>query len=339
MKILKNINLKAFHTFGVDISTKYFTEITHLNDLSKLHSLKSKYKNLLILGGGSNLLFTQNYDGLVIQNQLKGIEIVQENDQDILLKISSGENWHDLVLYTVENNWGGIENLSLIPGSVGAAPIQNIGAYGVEVKDVIENVTIYDIVSQQWKTLTNEDCQFGYRNSIFKLTENKERYFITSISIKLNKNPKSCNIEYGDIKNTLDSLNLEAITIKDISKAIIQIRNSKLPNPKEIGNAGSFFKNPEVNKDFAEKLIVEYPTMPHYSLKSGQVKIPAAWLIEQCGWKGLKVGNTGNHASQALVIVNYGNASGDEIKNHALNVQLSIKDRFDILLQPEINII
>lgn len=339
MEIFNNINLKALHTFGVHVVAKFYSEISDINELSQLKSLRAKYKRLLVLGGGSNILFTQDYDGLIVHNRLKGIHIIQEDERDVILKIASGENWHNLVLYTVENNWGGIENLSLIPGSVGAAPIQNIGAYGVEIKDVIQSVEVFDIHKQELKSINRNDCEFGYRNSIFKLPENKEKYFITSITIKLKKDPENFNLDYGDIKSTLKKMKIDAPNIKDVSDAVIKIRNSKLPNPKEIGNAGSFFQNPEVSRDIAEQLLYKYPTMPHYLLSNGQIKIPAAWLIEQCGWKGLRVGNTGNHVAQALVIVNYGQAKGNEIKDHALNVQQSIKEKFNILLQPEINII
>lgn len=339
MQITNNVNLQDLHTFGIEVYASAFTEIHEAEELFQLKSLREKYHKLLILGGGSNVLFTENFNGIVVLNKLKGIEIIHETQLDITLKVASGVNWHEFVLHAVANNWGGIENLSLIPGTVGAAPMQNIGAYGAEVKNVIEEVTAFEIDAQKWVSFSNEDCHFGYRESIFKMPENKDKYFITHVTFRLQKNPAEFSLNYGDIQKTLKEMNISHPDLKSISDAVIQIRSSKLPDPAILGNAGSFFKNPEISSEKAQDLLQEYPDMPHYLLENGNVKIPAAWLIEKSGWKGLKVGNTGNHAKQALVIVNYGNASGEEIRIHSENVQKSVKEKFKISLHPEVNFI
>lgn len=339
MNIKTQANLRPYNTFGIDTVAKAFAILKEKEDLFQLKSLKEQYGEILILGGGSNVLFTDNFNGIVIHNQLSGIEILSEDEQYIHLKVASGINWHSFVLHTIENNWGGIENLSLIPGTVGAAPMQNIGAYGVEVKSVITNVTAYDIDKETFITFDSLSCQFGYRESIFKHIENKGKYFIIDVTFQLQKNPTTFNTSYGDIQKVLEANNCNTINLKSISDAVIQIRKQKLPDPKELGNAGSFFKNPEISNKAAEELIQKYPQIPHYPLANEKTKIPAAWLIEQCGWKGLIVGNTGNHFQQALVIVNYGNATGQEIKQHAQNVQKSVFEKFNIVLQTEVNFI
>lgn len=339
MQISHNISLQPFHTFGIEVYTAAYTELRHIEDLHQLKSLKEKYGHLLILGGGSNVLFTKDFTGIVVHNKLEGIEITEENEDFIILKVASGVNWHEFVLHTVNNNWGGIENLSLIPGTVGAAPMQNIGAYGAEVKDVITEVLAFETDTLQWVTFSNEECRFGYRESIFKYPENKDKYFITHVTFRLKKSPETFLVSYGDIQKTLEEMQISQLSVKSISDAVIHIRNQKLPDPKQLGNAGSFFKNPEVSKELAEDLLQQYPHMPHYLLENEHVKIPAGWLIEQCGWKGLKVGATGNHSKQALVIVNYGQATGEEIRQHAENVQKSVKEKFNILLHPEVNFI
>ncbi len=339
MQITQHVNLQPFHTFGIEVYAAAFTELLQVEDVFQLKSLKEQYHHLLILGGGSNVLFTQDYLGIVVLNKLKGIEIVEETESDITLKVASGVNWHEFVLYTVNNDWGGIENLSLIPGTVGAAPMQNIGAYGAEAKNVITEVQAFEIDTQEWKYFSNNECQFGYRESIFKYPENKDRYFITHVTFRLVKHPVEFSLNYGDIQKTLREMNISQPGLKSISDAVIHIRSQKLPDPKELGNAGSFFKNPEIPSEIANDLLIKYPAIPHYPLENGNIKIPAAWLIEQCGWKGLKAGNTGNHAHQALVIVNYGNASGNEIREHAEKVQNSVKEKFNISLHPEVNFI
>lgn len=339
MDILHHYNLQTHHSFGTNVYASAYSTLSDEKDIYALKSLKKEFGSLLILGGGSNVLFTKDFPGIVVQNHLEGIEVLSETDSSIQLKVASGVNWHQFVLYCVDNGWGGIENLSLIPGTVGAAPMQNIGAYGVEVKEVIQEVIAYDIEQEEWKHFSNEDCHFGYRESIFKHDAHKHRYFIAYVVFELKKSPHTLHLQYGDIRMTLETLGFKEINIKAISEAVIYIRNQKLPNPKDLGNAGSFFKNPEVEYTFFEQLKQSYPEIPHYLLDNEKVKIPAAWLIEQCGWKGLKVGNTGNHAKQSLVIVNYGDATGQEIVQHAKNVQQSVKDKFGIVIYPEVNII
>ncbi|MBK9353221.1 MAG: UDP-N-acetylmuramate dehydrogenase [Bacteroidetes bacterium] len=336
--IQSNISLKDYNTFGLDITASSFCVVKSKTEIINLIQNEfSKYAKKLFLGGGSNILFLKDYGGLVIKNEIKGIEIERETDEYVYLKSYSGTQWNDLVLYCVDKNLGGIENLSLIPGTVGAAPMQNIGAYGVEIKDVFEALEAIDLTTGETIIFTNKDCQFGYRESIFKNQE-KNKFFIYSVTFRLNKKP-ILNLNYGDIQKKLIENGCKTPTIKEVSNAIIEIRNSKLPNPKEIGNAGSFFKNPEVSIEKYSELFLLFPSMPKYDLPNGNVKIPAAWLIEQCGFKGKKYGNTGNHAKQALVIVNYGNASGIEIYNHAILVQKEVEIKFGILLSAEVNFI
>ncbi|MBK6338462.1 MAG: UDP-N-acetylmuramate dehydrogenase [Bacteroidetes bacterium] len=336
--IQSNISLKDYNTFGLDITASSFCVVKSKTEIINLIQNEfSKYAKKLFLGGGSNILFLKDYGGLVIKNEIKGIEIERETDEYVYLKSYSGTQWNDLVLYCVDKNLGGIENLSLIPGTVGAAPMQNIGAYGVEIKDVFESLEAIDLTTGETIIFNNNDCQFGYRESIFK-NQQKNKFFIYSVTFRLNKKPV-LNLNYGDIQKKLIENGCVNPTIKDVSNAIIEIRNSKLPNPKEIGNAGSFFKNPEVSIEKYSELFLLFPSMPKYDLPNGNVKIPAAWLIEQCGFKGKKYGNTGNHAKQALVIVNYGNASGIEIYNHAILVQKEVEIKFGILLSAEVNFI
>lgn len=338
MSVLEYLSLKNYNTFGINACAHYFCRVTTRDEI--IHIIKEElqyYDKFFILGGGSNILLTNDYDGLVIKNDIVGIERIHEEEAYILIKSYSGTQWHDLVMYCVEQNYGGIENLSLIPGTVGAAPMQNIGAYGVELKDVFVSLEAIDLDTAETFIFHKEECEFAYRNSIFKMNA-KNKYFIYSVTIKLNKQPV-INSSYGDIQKILHKENCTKPTIKDISNAVIEIRESKLPDPKEIGNAGSFFKNPEIENALAQKLQKAYPEMPVYNLPNGKVKIPAAWLIEQCGWKGKHVGQTGNHQYQALVIVNYGNATGNEIWQHALSVQKSVQEKFSILLEPEVNLI
>ncbi|MFN8283223.1 MAG: UDP-N-acetylmuramate dehydrogenase [Chitinophagales bacterium] len=338
MAILEHLSLKSFNTFGIDVIADIFCTVQTKEDLVEL--IKRQfiyYRKHLIIGSGSNILFCTDYDGFVVKNEIIGIEIIKENEDHVWIKSLSGTIWHDLVLYCVNNNYGGLENLSLIPGTVGAAPMQNIGAYGAEIKDTFMELEAIDLKTAETKIFTKEDCKFGYRESIFK-KEEKGNYFIYSVTFRLSKKP-IVNIAYGDIQKVIAEKNIATPTIKDVSDAVIEIRESKLPNPKELGNAGSFFKNPEVEKSIAEKIQQEFPNMPKYDLPNGKIKIPAGWLIEQCGWKGKQIGNTGNHAKQALVIVNYGNATGNEIWQHAQQVQQSVKEKFDILLEAEVNII
>lgn len=338
MAILEYLSLQPYNTFGINACAHYFCRIKSKEDIINVIEDELQYYNkFIIIGGGSNILLCNDFDGLVIKNEIEGIEIVKEDADFVWIKSLSGTNWHQLVLFCVENNFGGIENLSLIPGTVGAAPMQNIGAYGVELKDVFVELEAIDLETATTKIFTKEDCKFGYRESVFKKDE-KGKYLIYSVTFKLSKNPV-LNISYGDIQKILTEKNIPTPTIKDVSNAVIEIRESKLPNPKELGNAGSFFKNPEVESEVVEKIKLDFPEIPFYNLASGKVKIPAAWLIEQCGFKGKQVGNTGNHAKQALVIVNYGNATGNEIWQHALQVQETVKDKFDITLDAEVNVV
>jgi len=340
MTIEQHFNLKDYNTFGIAACASAFTIIQDKAELPELAALKKVYKDrFLVLGGGSNVLFTEDFPGLVVLNRLNGIQQIAEDEHSVTLEVASGTVWHDLVLYTVERNWGGLENLSLIPGSVGAAPIQNIGAYGSEIKDVLLSVEAYDLERDTFDYFDNADCHFAYRESIFKRPEYRDRYFITAITIRLQKHPDQFNISYGDIQKTLEASGYVSPSVKAISAAVIKIRQSKLPDPKELGNAGSFFKNPEISAGQWEKLHDQFPTMPVYHLENGKKKIPAAWLIEQCGWKGFRSGHTGNHARQALVIVNYGGASGNEIKGHALRVKASVLEKFGIHIEPEVNFI
>ncbi|MDO1447869.1 UDP-N-acetylmuramate dehydrogenase [Rhodocytophaga aerolata] len=338
MHIQKNISLKSYNTFGIDATAAYFIEIRTVAELQELltHSI---YKAMpkLILGGGSNLLFTQDFDGLVIKIAIEGIEKINEDAQHVYVQAGAGVVWHQLVLYCIEHAYAGIENLSLIPGTVGAAPMQNIGAYGVEIKEIFDRLEAVHIDTGNIRVFTNEECQFGYRESIFK-KELKGQYVITRVTFRLGKVP-AFNTSYGAIQDTLKQMNVENLTLRSVSDAVIYIRRSKLPDPAEIGNAGSFFKNPEIPTKQYENLKIHYPQMPGYVTSDKTVKVPAGWLIEQSGWKGKRLGDTGVHKNQALVLVNYGNAKGNEIKALAEEVQKSVLAKFDIQLQPEVNFI
>ena len=338
MQLITDQNLLPYNTFGLNAKTHAFAEVHSIDELREvLTTPEAKQVPLLILGGGSNILLTQDHPGLVIKNSIKGIDLVKEDSEHVWLKAYAGEVWHDLVMYTVNKGLGGIENLSLIPGQVGAAPMQNIGAYGVELVQVFEELDALHIATGELHTFDKEACKFGYRESIFK-HELKGQYVICSITIKLSKHPKP-NTSYGAITDTLNEMGIEQPTVKDISNAVIAIRQSKLPDPKELGNAGSFFKNPEISKDAFKVLQQAHPQVPHYPLESGLVKVPAGWLIEQAGWKGKRIGNTGSHAKQALVLVNYGNATGAEIWQLAMDIQASVKQQFNITINPEVNVI
>ncbi|MCC7332028.1 MAG: UDP-N-acetylmuramate dehydrogenase [Flavobacteriales bacterium] len=334
-EVSKNVSLKQFNTFGIEVQTNSFVEVNSIDKLKEV--LKNNQSEILILGGGSNILFTKDFAGLIIKNNIKGIDVVDENDNEITLKVGSGEVWHDFVIYCVNRNYGGIENLSLIPGTVGACPIQNIGAYGVEVKDVIESVEAIDIKELTTISFSNKICEFDYRSSIFK-TSAKGKYVITSVIFNLSKNPK-INTSYGAIEDELKKTGVLKPSIIDVSNAVINIRKSKLPNPNEIGNAGSFFKNPTVS--FAKKiqLLSEYPSMPNYLQKDGSFKLAAGWLIETCGLKGLQKGNCGIHKNQALVLVNYGGSSGNEILKLSEEIIEKVKSKFGVELEREVNII
>jgi UDP-N-acetylmuramate dehydrogenase len=337
VKIEQNISLKPFNTFGIDVTANYFVSVSTIEELKQILSLK-EYPNKLILGGGSNMLLTKNFDGLVIHINLKGIEIISQDDDFVFVKANAGENWHEFVVWCINNNFGGVENLSLIPGNVGTAPIQNIGAYGVELKDVFDSCETISIEKQNLETFKKPECHFDYRNSVFK-SEAKGKYIITTVTFKLSKQNHRLHINYGTITSELEVMQITNPTIQDISKAVISIRESKLPNPKVIGNSGSFFKNPLVSKTHYNNLLQNFEDMPSYAVSDNEVKIPAGWLIEKAGFKGKRFGNYGVHKNQALVLVNYGNANGNDILNLSQLIQKTIKQLFDIFIEAEVNIL
>jgi len=337
-------SLKGLNTFGIDAEAKYFTEIRlaeEFRDLVGDRRFLSEKK--LILGGGSNVLLTGDFDGWVVKNSIPGISVVSETDTEVIVKAGAGEGWHDLVLLCIGKKYGGLENLSLIPGLVGAAPIQNIGAYGAEVKDTFHELEAIAISSGQEVKFSRNDCVFGYRDSIFK-NKLKDQFLISSVSFKLAKlsDPATkylFRIEYGDLRRTLEEMKIQDLSLEAVSAAVCRIRRAKLPDPKELGNAGSFFKNPTIPRDQFERLMSKYPGMPHYAQPDGKVKIPAGWLIEDCGWKGKTVGRVGSHKNQALVLVNYGGATGKEVLELSLSIQRSVRERFGIELSCEVNVI
>lgn len=332
MHIEHNVSLKGLNTFGIDVMAENFVQIESVQDLISL----SDYTDRKIIGGGSNVLCTKSIKALIIANRIKGIRQLKEDDRHVWFEVASGELWHDFVLYLIDRGLAGIENLALIPGTVGAAPIQNIGAYGVEVKDTIESVTFWHWQEKKFKTLSNPECRFGYRDSIFK-NELKDQFFISSVCFKLNKET-TLNTTYGAIEEELKALNIDKPTVKDVAQAVMNIRNSKLPNPKEIGNAGSFFKNPAIPLQQYLELKKEHPSIPSYTVNEKLVKVPAGWLIEQCGWKGYRKDDYGVHARQALVLVNYGMASGAEIWQLSGDIVDSVKDKFGIELEREVQV-
>lgn len=337
--ILEQVNLAPYNSFGIKEYARWFTRIEKHEQIPALlqHSLFSKERKL-ILGGGSNVLFTRAFDGLIIQIALKGIAVIREDNNHVWIKAAAGVNWHELVMFCVRHNFGGIENLALIPGTTGAAPIQNIGAYGVELSEVLEEVEGVDLTNNITRTLNVNECRFGYRDSIFK-HELKEKFLISSITLRLTTRHHNLHTEYGTLADTLKGMNVSNPTIQDISNAVIRIRSAKLPDPAKLGNAGSFFKNPVITVSHYHILKEKHPDIPCFPIDSQQVKIPAAWLIERCGWKGKKIGDAGVHIHQPLVLVNYGSATGKEILELAMLVRDSVKDAFNILLQPEVHII
>ncbi len=338
MDIQKNYDLQSDTTFGISTIAQYFCQCLNEDDLKEaILFAKAQDVDFLILGGGSNVLFTKDFNGLVIKLSLKGIELTEVDQNEVIVSAQAGEVWHDLVLFSINKGLGGLENMSLIPGSVGAAPMQNIGAYGVEIKDVFYNLRALNLTTGEIENFTREACEFGYRFSAFK-GEKKGKYVILSVSLKLNKKAV-LNTSYGAIKEKLNELKVEHPTIKDVSNAVISIRKSKLPDPKEIGNAGSFFKNPIVDKSVLEKIEKKYKGCPYYSIDENNVKLPAGYLIEKAGWKGKRYGDAGVHKNQALVLVNYGNATGQEVLELSEKIQESIRENFGIELEREVNII
>ncbi|MFZ5554859.1 MAG: UDP-N-acetylmuramate dehydrogenase [Bacteroidota bacterium] len=337
MGIEENISLKPWNTFGIDVSARYFAAFSSVDELNEiLHNKKFRDIPRLILGGGSNILFTKNFDGLVLKNELHGIEPVNETDEHIYVKAAAGEVWHDFVMYCIEKNYAGIENLSLIPGCVGASPMQNIGAYGVEMKDHFHELEALNLETLEIEKFDSQRCEFGYRESVFK-RKLKDKCIILSVTFRLDKIPVF-HTSYGAIEEELKKMNISELSIKAISDAVIRIRQSKLPDPKEWGNAGSFFKNPEVSRQKAGELKSRYPDMPVYDLPNGNVKLAAGWLIEKAGWKGKSVGNCGVHKNQGLVLINLGGATGSEIYRLSVNILTSIEGEFGILLEREVNI-
>lgn len=332
MEIVQQVSLKDKNTFGIDVQAEYYTELADTAVLPVLAACKEKR----VLGGGSNILCTGPVNGLVIANKTRGIRLVQEDERAVWLEVASGEVWHELVLYAIERGWYGIENLALIPGTVGAAPIQNIGAYGVEVKDTIAWVQYFDWNDASFYTLSNEACRFGYRDSIFK-QELKNRVFITSVCFRLLKK-STVNTSYGAIEEELRQAGISEPGPADVAAAVIRIRSSKLPDPKEIGNAGSFFKNPVISLQQYLDLKKEYHDMPSYTVDESHVKIPAGWLIERCGWKGYRKDDYGVHARQALVLVNYGKADGAQIWQLSGDIVHSVQEQFGIELEREVQV-
>jgi UDP-N-acetylmuramate dehydrogenase len=335
--LLRNVSLKNLNTFGFDVNADIwfaFNSEDQLRSLWKTNLLNRS--SPLVLGGGSNIVFTQNYPGIVLKNCFSGYRIDREDSNHVWLEVGGGENWHNLVMHAVNEGWGGIENLSLIPGTVGAAPIQNIGAYGAELKDVFYKLNAFDLQEGKMTTFSLEDCRFGYRDSVFK-NEGKGRYIICSVTLKLNKKPE-VNIKYGDISSVLENWNIKNPGIADVSRAIIHIRQSKLPDPLVLGNCGSFFKNPVVSNEIAEKISQNHPDLKRFDAGPGLTKLPAAWLIEKAGWKGFRRGDAGVHEKQALVLVNYGNAHGNDIFQLACEIQSDVLLKFGVALEMEVNI-
>jgi len=335
--IEENFSLKNHNTFGIDAKAKYFAEFDSLFALKEIISSEIFQKNKsFILGGGSNILLTKDFEGLILHNKIEGICILEDNENDITVEVGGGVDWHDFVMWSVSQELSGIENLALIPGTVGASPIQNIGAYGMEVKETIHKVTALEIATQEIKTFSNEDCNFEYRNSIFK-EELKNKFIITKVEFELSKTALN-KTNYGAIEEELKNLNLEA-SVKNIAEAVINIRSRKLPNPAELGNSGSFFKNPIIETSQFEQLKKEFPEMVGYKITESTTKIAAGWLIDNAGLKGYRKADAGVHKNQALVLVNYGNASGNDIINLAKEVQHKIKDKYGISIEAEVNIL
>ncbi len=338
MQIEDNVALKPYNTFGIEANAKHMATCTSVDDFNELRGWKNfNTSPKLILGGGSNILFTKDYDGLVIKNDFKGIELVEDDGENLVIKAGAGENWHQFVMHCVSNGYAGIENLSLIPGNVGASPMQNIGAYGVEIKDVFHQLTAVDMSSGEEVIFKLDECNFGYRESIFKNTA-KDKYIITSVAYRL-KRTAQFNTSYGAIEQELENMGVTELSISAISQAVINIRSSKLPDPSKIGNAGSFFKNPVVPVELADKIRKDYPNLASYPIDTAHVKLAAGWLIEQSGWKGKKLGDYGVHDKQALVLVNYGNAKGIDIFDLSEQIKVSVKNKFGVELEREVNII
>lgn len=340
LNIQSHASLKPYNTFGIDADARYLVEINHADDINTLLQLTDFIGvPKLILGGGSNVLLCHDFDGLVIKMNIQGIEVLRENDDHVYLLVGAGVDWHELVLFCIERGYAGMENLSLIPGTAGAAPMQNIGAYGVELEQVFESLTAVHTLTGERRTFSHADCQFGYRESVFK-RELKGQYIITSVTFRLDKRP-TFHTRYGAIQETLQEMGVlpDDLSIRAISEAVVRIRRSKLPNPAQIGNAGSFFKNPEIPKAQFDALKKQFAELPGYPIGDDLVKVPAGWLIEQAGWKGYRKGDAGVHTKQALVLVNYGNATGNDLLMLAEQVQDSVQQKFGVAITPEVNVV
>ena len=334
-KISSNFSLKDYNTFNINVKSDKFISINSEDQLIDFLSQHKEEENIFFLGGGSNVLFSKDYNGTIIHISIKGKKIIEELDDKVIIEVSSGENWHDFVKWSIDNNYGGIENLSLIPGNVGAAPIQNIGAYGVELKDVFDSCRVLSIDSNEIKIFNKDECNFNYRSSVFK-SEKKNKYVILSIRLKLTKEPHSYNLSYESLR---ERFNDKDINLSNISREIIKIRESKLPDPKKIGNCGSFFKNPFIESEKLNILLEKYPKLPYHKGENGLYKIPAAWLIEKMGFKKKSLGDASVYINQPLVIVNNGNATGSDILNFANSIKKSVKENFNIDLEEEVNIL
>ncbi len=343
MQVQENISLKPYNTFSIDVKARYFARFSNTEELSALLTTGTPGGQagsklpILILGGGSNVLFIKDFEGLVLKNEIKGIQKVEEDDEFVHIQVGAGENWHQLVLHCIENEWAGVENLSLIPGSVGATPMQNIGAYGVEIKEVFQELKAFHLKEKTNYTFRTKDCDFGYRESVFK-KKYKDQFVILNVTYKLRKQPKF-NTSYGAIEQELEKMGVQQLSIKAISDAVINIRSSKLPDPAAVGNAGSFFKNPVIPAEEFQHLKSSFPTIVGYKNPDGTIKLAAGWLVEQCGWKGVRRGDAGCHDKQALVLVNFGNAKGSEINDLSEEIRQSVNEKFNITLEKEVNII
>lgn len=340
--IEKNISIKNYNTFAINAYADLFATFNSIESLKELlqsqqQIINNRQNSILILGGGSNLLFTRNFDGLILKNEIKGIKIIKEDEHHIYIQAGAGENWHQFVLFCIEHNLAGVENLSLIPGNVGASPMQNIGAYGVEIKDVFHSLEAYHIHDKKMVNFTLNDCEFGYRESVFK-KKFKNEFVIMDVTFRLNRIP-NFNISYGAIGQELEKMGVKDLSLQAVSQAVINIRSSKLPDPAVIGNAGSFFKNPEISGSQFAILSSKFPGIVGYDLPNGNVKLAAGWLIEQCGWKGYRKGDAGCHEKQALVLVNYGHATGTGIYDLSEEILQSVNAKFGVELEREVNIV
>ena len=337
MQVYQDYLLKEYNTFGIAATAKYFASFSSAEELEELLSNNKNIPFKMILGGGSNILFTRDYNGLVLKNAIPGIKVLDEDNEYIYVNAGAGVKWHDLVLFCIKNNYGGMENLSLIPGNVGASPMQNIGAYGVEVKDIFYELKAFHLEDKIMRSFSAKDCEFGYRDSIFK-RQLKGQFAILNVTYRLEKNP-DFNISYGAIEKELEKMKIQKLSIKAISDAVIHIRTSKLPDPAIIGNAGSFFKNPVIVKSELKKIENIKKNIPYYEAGENKYKIPAGWLIERCGWKGYRKGDAGCYEKQALVLVNYGNATGKEIYDLSEEIKISVQEKFGVELEREVNIV